>query len=111
MKNIKGAAIDGKIHIVENSGHASLDKPLLGDKHAEDLGFISWNIEGRDPFVEQKRRKFSWGCFGRLFNRKKKVKESFFVNKIKSQSKEHPEIEIENYPMTMIIQGSAVFKI
>ena len=45
LKNGKGAKTPSKVYVVE--GHEA--EPLLGDKDAEELGFIIFNREGREP--------------------------------------------------------------
>jgi hypothetical protein len=45
----RGAKTDSKIYIVE--GYEA--EPLLGDRDAEELGFITFNREGRGPNQEE----------------------------------------------------------
>ena len=49
LENAKGAKTSSKVYVVE--GHEA--EPLLGDKDAEELGFIIFNREGREPTVEE----------------------------------------------------------
>ena len=49
LENSKGAKTSSKVYVVE--GHEA--EPLLGDKDAEELGFIIFNREGREPTVEE----------------------------------------------------------
>ena len=49
LENAKGAKTSSKVYVVE--GHEA--EPLLGDKDAEELGFIIFNKEGREPTQEE----------------------------------------------------------
>ena len=49
LGNMKGARTSSKVYVVE--GHEA--EPLLGDKDAEELGFITFNKEGRAPTPEE----------------------------------------------------------
>ena len=49
LGNMKGARTTSKVYVVE--GHEA--EPLLGDKDAEELGFITFNKEGRAPTPEE----------------------------------------------------------
>ena len=49
LENEKGAKTSSKVYVVE--GYEA--EPLLGDKDAEELGFIIFNREGREPTLEE----------------------------------------------------------
>ena len=50
LQTEKGATTNTKVYVVDGFR----PEPLLGDKDAEDLGFVSFNKYGRDPTIEEK---------------------------------------------------------